>query len=260
MGHHISTCGIEADGKKADHIINWPIPKSATDVRHLLGLVRYLADFLPAPAEYTSILTELTTNESERKFPTWTDCYHQAFEAIKSIVVSRECLTTIDLTKMPEYKIFMTTDASDKCSGAILSFGKSWASACPVAFDSMTFKGAELNYPVYEKELLVIIRALKKWRVDLLGSPFSFTQTTRLCKILTHKKICHTDKHDGWSSCPNTMQKSFMSKGVTTWLLMHSHDYLATPQQKMPKMLLDILTVTVTMTLIPPASSQASGP
>ena len=33
-----------------------------------------------------------------------------------------------------------------------------------------------MNYPVHEKELLAIIRALKKWRVDLLGSPF-FTYT-----------------------------------------------------------------------------------
>ena len=38
--------------------------------------------------------------------------------------------------------------------------------------DSMTFKKAELNYPVHEKEMLVIIRALKKWHVDLLGLPF----------------------------------------------------------------------------------------
>ena len=36
----------------------------------------------------------------------------------------------------------------------------------------MTFKGAKLNYPVHEKELLAIIRALKKWQIDLLGSPF----------------------------------------------------------------------------------------
>ena len=53
-----------------------------------------------------------------------------------------------------------------------MSFGKTWSSARPVAFDSMTFKGAELNYPVHEKELLAIIRALKKWRVDLLSSLF----------------------------------------------------------------------------------------
>jgi hypothetical protein len=35
----------------------------------------------------------------------------------------------------------------------------------------MTFKGAELNYPVHEKEMLAIIRALDKWRSDLIGIP-----------------------------------------------------------------------------------------
>lgn len=73
---------------------------------------------------------------------------------------------------MPEYKIYVTMDASDKCSGSLLSFRKSWVSAWPVTFDAMTFKGAELNYPVHEKELLAIIQALKKWHVDLLGSEF----------------------------------------------------------------------------------------
>lgn len=36
----------------------------------------------------------------------------------------------------------------------------------------MMFKGAQLNYLVHEKEMLAIIRALMKWRVDLLGIPF----------------------------------------------------------------------------------------
>ena len=36
----------------------------------------------------------------------------------------------------------------------------------------MTFKAAKLNYPVHEKEMLAIIRALKHWRTDLMGTPF----------------------------------------------------------------------------------------
>ena len=36
----------------------------------------------------------------------------------------------------------------------------------------MTFKGAELNYPVHEKEMLAIIRVLKRWCSDLIGTPF----------------------------------------------------------------------------------------
>ena len=172
LGHHISEHGIEADNKKVEKVLNWPVPKSATEVRGFLGLVRYIAAFLPLLADHTGILTELTMKDSERNFPCWAPKHHKAFNAIKEIVTSRDCLTTIDFTKMPDYKIFVTTDASDKCSGAVLSFGPSWESAHPVAFDSMTFKNAELNYPVHEKELLAVIRALKKWRVDLLGSPF----------------------------------------------------------------------------------------
>jgi hypothetical protein len=73
---------------------------------------------------------------------------------------------------MPDHKIFVTCDASDYQSSAVLAFGKMWEEARPVAFDSMTFKGAKLNYLIHEKELLVIIHILKKWCSDLLGVPF----------------------------------------------------------------------------------------
>ena len=73
---------------------------------------------------------------------------------------------------MPDHKIFVTTDASDYGSGAVLLFGPTHDTARPVAYDSCTFKGAELNYLIHEKEMLVIVRALKKFRTDLLGHQF----------------------------------------------------------------------------------------
>ena len=145
-----------------EHILNWPIPKSATHVRQFLGLVWYISTFLPKIAEYTTVLNELTHKNCEKKFPAWTDRYQRAFNAIKNAVVSRECLTTIDLKKLPSHQIFVSTDASDVCSGAVLLFGETWESSWLVAFDSMTFKGAELDYPVHEEELLAIIHASKK--------------------------------------------------------------------------------------------------
>ena len=81
-------------------------------------------------------------------------------------------MTIIDHVKTPEMKIFMTTDASEKATGAVLSFRETWETTRPMAFESMTLKGAELNYPVHEKELLVILWALRKWKVDLMGSEF----------------------------------------------------------------------------------------
>jgi RNase H-like domain found in reverse transcriptase len=104
----------------------------------------------------------LTTKECAKNFPPWTEKYQTAFDKIKQIVVSRECLTVIDHDKLATHKIFVTTDASDRCTGAVLSFGTTWETARPVTFDSSTLKDAELNYPVHEKELLAIIRAIKK--------------------------------------------------------------------------------------------------
>ena len=184
------------DLKKADHILAWPQPKSATDVCAFLGLVCYLAVFLPSLADHTGTLTELTTKDSKKTFPTWTDHYQTAFDSIKSIITSQESLTTIDLTKLPKYKIFVTTDASDKRSGTILSFGTTWETVRPVAFDSMTFKGAKLNYPVHEKELLAVIHALKKWQVDLLSSSFFiYTDHKTLENFVTQKDLSHWQAH-----------------------------------------------------------------
>jgi len=171
LGHHISARGIEANTSKVDKILQWPVPKNTTDVRSFLGLVRYISFFLPKLADYTCILTPLTTKDARRQFPAWTVEHQHAFEAIKALVVSRECLTTIDHANLGENKVFVTCDASDWRTGATLSVGPSWELARPVAFDSMQLKGPEKNYPVHEKELLAIIRALKKWRSDLLGIP-----------------------------------------------------------------------------------------
>jgi RNase H-like domain found in reverse transcriptase len=119
-----------------------------------------------------SKFADLITKDSDKCSPPWSENHQLAFEAIKALVVSRECLMTIDLKLMPDYKIFVTMDASDKGSRAVLSFGKTWESAGPIALESRTFKGAQLHYPIHGKEMLAIIRALDKWHVDLLGVSF----------------------------------------------------------------------------------------
>ena len=39
LGHHISAHGVEAHSSKVDKILQWPTPKSSTDVRAFLGIV-----------------------------------------------------------------------------------------------------------------------------------------------------------------------------------------------------------------------------
>ncbi|KAF7785204.1 hypothetical protein Agabi119p4_1369 [Agaricus bisporus var. burnettii] len=188
LGHTINSRGIFADDRKIERIMNWPVPTSAKDIRKFLGLVRYLAAFLPQLAVHTCILNKLTDKDSEYQFPEWSQAHQSAFDGIKSLVASSDCLTTIDHSKMPEYRVFVTTDASDYQSGAMLSFGKTWETSCPVAFDSKPFKNAELNYPVHKKELFAIICALQKWRADLLGIPLTVLTDHRTLECFQTQK------------------------------------------------------------------------
>jgi hypothetical protein len=215
LGHHISARGVEANTSKVERVLNWPVPKCTKDVRSFLGLVRYITTFLPKLADYTRILMLLTTKECKREFPPWTTEHQTAFEAVKALVVSRECLTTIDHENMGEKKIFVTCDASDWRTGATLSIGATWETACPVAFDSMQLKGAELNYPVHEKEMLAIIRALKKWRSDLLGVPILvYTDHRTLENFNTQKDL----------SCRQLRWQEYLSQYEMTVVYIRGED------------------------------------
>ena len=112
LGHHISERGIEADDSKVKRILNWPALKAAKHVWQFLGVVRYISAFLLGLAEHTSILTPLTRKECNTTFPSWTSIHQYAFESIKRLVVSHDCLTTIDHENPGENKIFVTCDAS----------------------------------------------------------------------------------------------------------------------------------------------------
>lgn len=172
LSHHISACGIEPQSSIFNKIITWPTSKSTNDVRSFLGLVQYIAVFLPKLADHTVVLTPLTTKKAHKDFPAWTNTHDLAFKSIKKLVCSAECLMVVNHINPGDNKLFLTCDASDWRTGAALSFGPTWEMAHPVAFDSAQFSAtAEQNYPIHEKELLAIGCALKKWQSDLMGSP-----------------------------------------------------------------------------------------
>lgn len=169
LGYHISRDGVEAQSSKVDAVLNFPRPHNAEEMRRFLGMVRFIAGFLQNLAEHTRILNPFTSKDFNKGFPEWTLDHECAFVSIKKLVTDRSTLVSIDHNNPGENKIFLTTDASDWRSGAVLSWGTTLSSARPVAFDSQPFTGPELNYPVHEKELLAIVRALRKWRLDCIG-------------------------------------------------------------------------------------------
>ena len=64
----------------------------------------------------------------------------------------------------------MEADASDYALGCILSLTNPDGELHPVCYYSRKFTLAELNYPIYDKELLAVVEGFKQWRVYLEGA------------------------------------------------------------------------------------------
>ena len=63
----------------------------------------------------------------------------------------------------------METDASGTAYAGILS--QLWEDGWhPIAYFSRKFSGPELNYPVYDKELMAIVMGFRQWRHYLEGA------------------------------------------------------------------------------------------
>ena len=72
-----------------------------------------------------------------------------------------------------EHETILETDVSDYAVGAYLTQkgddGKMWT----VVFYSRKMTGPKLNYDIHDKELLVVVEALREWRVYLEGTKYS---------------------------------------------------------------------------------------
>ena len=59
----------------------------------------------------------------------------------------------------------------------------------PIAFESRPIKGNYLQKPIYEKEMLAILHALKKWRTYLMGRHFKVKNNHDSLKHFLGQKV-----------------------------------------------------------------------
>jgi hypothetical protein len=96
----------------------------------------------------------------------WSTACERSFERLKKSIVSAPMLPHFDL----ERKIVVETDASNLVVAEVLSQYNDDDISHPVAYFSRKHSLAEINYDIYDKELLAIVQAFKEWRSLLEGS------------------------------------------------------------------------------------------
>lgn len=150
---------------------NWEMPRHYGS---FLGLIEYYRRFVIAP------LTELLKKDNFK-------CGENAREAFQKL---KEAMTTVPVLAMPNFsKAFeLEMDASGSGVGAILmQEGK------PIAYYSQALTRTAKLTSVYERELMAIVFAGKRWHHYLLGHHFIIKTDQKALKFLLEQRQIRAD-------------------------------------------------------------------
>lgn len=192
LGHIIDNCGIHADRDKMAVIRQWPKPRNVLDIQWFLGLVQYLAAYMPDVSAYTTLLSALT--RKNRKF-IWTPLHTRCLDAIKGLACSALILRPIAPSK--KVPIWLITDASVAGVGCMYGQGQDWRLLQPAGFHSRKFTPAQMNYRTHEQELLGILEGIMKWEDKLAGQAFTVLTDHASLKWL-HSQLDLTCRQVRW--------------------------------------------------------------
>jgi len=104
---------IEMEEDKMAGVLNWPVPKTARDVRKFLGLANYYRRFVKDFTKLAQFLNNLMKKEEKWK---WMSEQQDAFEQLKEVFTSRLLLVAPDLDR--EFRV--KADVSNFATGGVL--------------------------------------------------------------------------------------------------------------------------------------------
>ncbi|KAJ0668240.1 putative nucleotidyltransferase, Ribonuclease H [Helianthus annuus] len=202
LGHVISSDGVAVDTSKVKAVLEWPTPKNAKGVRGFLGLAGYYRKFI---RHFGIIAAPLHKLVGRGPF-FWDDAAEKAFQLLKKALTSTPTLGLPDWSQ----PFTLECDASGLGIGAILT-----QQGRPIAYYSAPLKGAMLAWSTYEKEMLAVVKAVRKWRPYLLGRSFVVKTDHMSLKYLLEQRVS-TPAQTRW--LPKLMGYDFKveyKKGIT---------------------------------------------
>lgn len=113
LGDKLTAEGLKPDDSKVEAINNMPTPTCKQDVQRFLGMVTYLAKWIPGLSEKSTALRQLL----EKDIPwQWNPEQDKTFQELKQVLTTRPVLQYYN----PELPIRISSDASPNGIGAVI--------------------------------------------------------------------------------------------------------------------------------------------
>lgn len=152
------------------------MPLNYHNIQRFLGLVQYLAHFMPNLAVFTGPLSSITCHGQSFE---WRPLHQKCFDEIKALACKMPILRPIDPCN-PD-PIWVITDASTSGVGAVYGQGPEWNNCRPAGFMSKKFTPAQHSYYTFETE------ALLKWEDKLMGCHLKIVMDHRALVFINDK-------------------------------------------------------------------------
>ena len=162
LGHRITADGIHPWQDRVQAIRDYPQPRTYP------GLLNFYRRFVPHAAAILLPLHELVGLKDVEFCAAWTSLHERHFHQSKDALAAATCLAHPSSTA----EIRINTDASDTAVGAVLQqhIAGVWT---PICFFSRKLHSAETKYSAFDKELLAMYLAMKKFRHFIEGRQFT---------------------------------------------------------------------------------------
>ena len=168
LGFVVLEKGLRINLKKLEVVQNQLIPTIVKGVRRFLGFANFIKKFIKDYSSIVVLLTKLIQKDIAFRQTTRVE---KAFTILKEKFVTILILAHFDLEK----ESIVECNALDLAVSGILSQKGTDNQLYLVAFYLRKFTAAELNYNIYDKELLAIVECLQQQRVYLEGLKYTVT-------------------------------------------------------------------------------------
>ena len=166
LGHIVGLGHTRMERTKVQAILDWKTLMNKNDVHVFNGFCNFYRRYVPANLKVAKPLTQLLGNVPFE----WGPTEQRAFEGLKALIASEQVVTQ----PLADGPFRVEVDASSQGLGGVLSQKHPDGKWRTIAFISRVMSPAELNYDIYDKELLVIMYALDEWHPYLLHATETF--------------------------------------------------------------------------------------
>ena len=152
LGHIIGNGLIKPDDEKVRAVVEMATPEDKKAVQRFLGMVTYVAKFIPNLSEISAPLRDVIKNNVEFE---WSYAQEAAYTKLKQVISQAPVLKMYDINK----PVTISVDASQNGMGAVLlQDGK------PVEYASRALTATQKSYAQIEKELLAIVFGCERFQ------------------------------------------------------------------------------------------------